>query len=242
VRFVRHPLLRYRVLAVTIALFAALWLALPVLSAPATPPDTAPIPGTGTARQDPPGSCSGRPDTITFSATVQIQGGVLHITDPGGETSGTLNGDGTADLNGQSESYHLLSSQGTTLNLRELNGGCNFLTTIVLQQPLPPLVGGAVASHPTQLSGTTSQPTVSATPGGVIVPETSGGRSWAWYWGAGIVVGIVLVGGGWWYYYYYYEPGRGGAPSQPEGFDPVPPTAPPSEGGSEEGDDRQEIG
>jgi hypothetical protein len=120
--------------------------ALPSSTAPAAapPPDTAPIQGTGTANQDPSGSCSGRPNTITFPATVQIQGGVLHITDPGGETSGAINADGTADLNGQSESYHLLSSQGTTLQLSEVNGGCSFLTTIALQQPLPPLAGGVV--------------------------------------------------------------------------------------------------
>jgi hypothetical protein len=234
-----HPLLRSRLLPVTIALLAALWFALPLLKALAVPPDNGPIQGSATAVQDPPGSCAGRPNTIPFSATVQIQGGVLQITDPGGQSSGTLNGDGTADLTGQGESYALLSIQGTTLKLREVNGGCNFLTTIVLDRVLFQVVPTVPPS--TQTSETASQPTVSGTPGGVIVPETSGGQSWAWYWGAGIVVGIVLVGGGWWYYYYYYEPDRGGAPpGQPgSGFDPVPPT---DEGKSEEGDDRQEIG
>jgi hypothetical protein len=236
VRFFRYPLLRYRGLAATIALLAALWFALPVLKALAVPPDNGPIQGSATANQDPAGSCSGRPNTITFAATAQIQAGVLHITDPGGETSGTINADGTADLTGPGESYALLSVQGTTLQLREVNGGCNFLTTIVLDRVLFQV---PTVSPSTQTNETASQPTVSGTPGGVIAPGTSGGQSWAWYWGAGIVVGIVLVGGGWWYYYYYYQPGSGGAPPGPDqGFDPVPPT----DGSGEEGDDRQEIG
>jgi hypothetical protein len=334
VRFVRYPLLRYRVLPVTIALFAALWLALPVLSAPATPPDTAPIQGTGTARQDPPGSCSGRPDTITFPATVQIQGRILHIIDPGGETSGTINADGTAQLTGPGESYALLSIQATTLSLREKNGGCNFLTTIVLQRVLYQV---PTVAPSTQTSETASQPTVSGAPGGVIVPETSGGRSLSWLWGAGAVAGVGVLGGGLWFvfrqpvtstdvatdcpkereavrrafeearpfvgaaadwevlppeadeklaeldralnaldqclgrlgreqvisspldsdgrrymlrrYGLLPEPAPFFAPVPPSegssadsGFDPVPPTAPPTEGTSEEGDERKEIG
>jgi hypothetical protein len=240
----RYPLPRYRVLALTIALLAALWFALPLLKALAVPPDNGPIQGSATAVQDPPGSCAGRADTIPFSAVVSIRGGVLQITDPGGDTSGTINADGTADLSGQGESYHLLSSQGTTLQLREVNGGCNFLTTIVL-----PRVLFQVVPEPTLTSAPTS---AVAAPGGVTVPA-SGGQSLWWLWGAGIVAGVVVVSGGWWYYvrepsvsyYDYYRNALAdfyrrwwGKSAEPEGFDPVPPT----EGSGDEGDDRQEIG
>jgi hypothetical protein len=235
VRFFREPLPRYRVLAVTIALLAALWLALPVLKALAAPPDTGDIQGSATAVQDPPGSCPAQADIIPFNAVVSIKDGFLHITDPGGGASGLLNSNGTAQLTGPQETYNLLSIQGTTLNFREVYAGCTFRTTVVLQRVLYQVP----TEPPSTQTNETAQPTVIGTPTVVTVPS-SGGRSLSWLWVAGIATGagVVLVGGGWWYYYYYYYSDRGGAPPEPEGFDPVPPT----DGSGEEGDDRQEIG
>lgn len=181
---------------VTFALLVVAWLALSVFPAAAAPGDTGPIQGSATAKQDPPGSCAGRPDTISFSATVSIQGGVLQITDPGGDASGAINDTGTPPphlTSPQGETYDVLSNLGTTLLLREVNGGCNFLTTIVLQQPLPPLVGGAAVPQATAASAPTSAVNV---PGGVIVPQTSGGSSLTWVWIAGLASGFAVIGGG----------------------------------------------
>jgi hypothetical protein len=158
----------------------------------AAPGDTGPIQGSATAKQDPPGSCAGRPDTITFSATVSIGNGVLRITDPGGDASGPINYTGTPPphlASPQGETYDVLSNIGTTLNLRELNGGCNFLTTITLQQPLPALIGGAA-----QQATPANQSTASA-PVPAVTVSTGGGNSLTWLWVAGSVAGFVLVVG-----------------------------------------------
>src|SRR5262245_44781501 len=116
-----------------LAVAAALAAATPALTAP---PDQGPIDGTATATQDPVGSCVGRPNKIPFDATVQVPGGNLTTTDPGGTTSGPVAADGTAKLTGATQSYELLSSTPTQLSLRELNGGCTFSTIIDLAGPL----------------------------------------------------------------------------------------------------------
>jgi hypothetical protein len=196
----RHPL--PRVLAVTIALFAALWLTLPVLHALAgpPPPNVAGIDGIGTAKQNPADSCTGRPNTITFPVTFSIQARVLYIVDSSGETSGTINPDGTVDLTGQGESYHVISSLGKTVEATEVNGGCTFLTTFVLQQELPPLAWVPVGQEETATSAPATQAPVATMTAVVATGPTAsaegGGKSLTWVWITGTAVGGGFFVGG----------------------------------------------
>ena len=207
--FFRYPLLRYRVLPVTIALFAALWLALPALKALAVSPDIGPIHGNATAKA-PPGGCSGQSDTVQYPVTVSVTGdpnidGFMDIIDPAGGASGPITPDGTGHLTGAQETYDLQSIQGDTLILSELYAGCQFQTTIVLDRVLfqVPTVPPATQVSETSVEPTVStpvdetavQPTVSSTPAGVSVPS-SGGRSLTWLWVTGAVAGVGALGGG----------------------------------------------
>jgi hypothetical protein len=125
---------------------------------------------------------------------VQIRGGQLQISDPGGSASGAVAPDGTAHLaSPQGETYDVISSSGGMLVLEEVNGGCRFRTVMTFAQPFPALVSEAPA--------TTAAPTTTAAPATTLAPPATPaprvpvahGSSLTWLWVALVVVGGVII-------------------------------------------------